>query len=165
MRKYGWLFAALILLTGCTAQQTFETVSDAYVQPAVSVQQLQMTLPQEAGLPAMESENGGSLYLCDEYTVTVQTLSSGDLTDTFRQLTGYTPQQLTVMERDSGGITRYEAVWSAAGEGADQVGRIVVLDDGSYHYAITVMAEAAAAGELTDTWNELMDGISLVSTG
>jgi VCBS repeat-containing protein len=58
---------------------------------------------------------------------------------------------------------RYESVWSAVGEGEDQVGRLVILDDGNYHYAVTVMAPAETAGELTKTWQKLLNS-AVIST-
>ena len=43
------------------------------------------------------------------------------------------------------------------------MGRAAVLDDGRYHYVLTVQADAARSGELTETWNQLFSGFSLES--
>lgn len=166
MKRCWMLLVLTLVLSGCGAQQTFETVSDVYDVPAMAqMQQVELSLPKDAAAASMENPDAGKLYLCDGYTLTVQTMEAGDLSRTLRQLTGYAKDQLTVIETQRGGITCYESVWSTAGEGGDHVGRAVILDDSHYHYAVTVMADCSAAGELTPVWQEILDSVKLVSTG
>lgn len=165
MKKYLIGIALALLLTGCSAQQTFETLSDVYDAPVMApAGQLELKLPEEAAAASMENPDAGKLYLCDGYTLTVQTLDAGDLNETLRQLTGYGKEQLTVMETKQDGFSRFETVWSAAGEGGDQIGRAVILDDGYYHYAVTVMADAQTAGDLTSVWQSVLDSATLSRT-
>ena len=42
-----------------------------------------------------------------------------------------------------------------AGEGGDRVGRCVLLDDGHYHYVLTVLMDAGLAGDLAESVNAL----------
>lgn len=157
-----WLVLA-VLLTGCGAQQTMETVADAYVQPvSATVQQVLVTLPEDAAAPVMESD-AGKLYLCDGYTLTLQTLQSGDLDKTLRDTTGFSRDELKLVETAQGDAKRYDCVWSAAGEAEDQVCRACVLDDGNYHYVLTATAGASEAGQLQQTWQELFRSFQLVS--
>ena len=164
MKKFVALTLLMMLLTGCGAQQTLETISDDYVQ-AVSAPLWQMVLdvPQDASVTVLQGEDRGKLYLCQDYTITVLTFASGDLHTTLRTLTGYEKENLTLMQTMQEDAKRYECVWSAAGEGGDQVARACLLDDGNYVYAVTVMAEESQAGELTDVWKELFDSFRLVS--
>lgn len=165
MKKCWVILLMALLLSGCAAQETFETLSDDYdISAMAQMQQLQLTLPEDAAVTTMENDETGKIYLCDGYSVAVQTMQAGDLNKTLRQVTGFSKEQLTVMQTRKDGITRYECVWSAAGEGGDQVCRAAILDDGSYHYAVTVMAEQAAAGQQTKTWQSILDSITL-STG
>ena len=165
MKKLWAVLILATLLAGCGAEQTFETVSDLNdVSAMVQMQQVELSLPEEAAAPSMENPDAGKLYLCDGYTLAVQTLESGDLDKTLRQLTGYGRSQLTLMQTNRNGIDRYECVWSAAGEDGDQIGRTVILDDGSYHYSVSVMSAADDAGELADTWQKIFDSVKLVST-
>ena len=60
------------------------------------------------------------------------------------------------------GFHRWDWVWTAAGEGGDAVGRAAVLDDGVYHYCVSVMAEAGEAGALETQWSALMGSIEVV---
>lgn len=164
MKKLGILLALVLLLSGCSVRDTFETVSDVYDVPVMAQQkQLELSLPKEASAAAMETPDAGKLFLCDGYTLSVQTMDAGDLDRTLRLLTGYGKDQLTVMQTKQGEITRYESVWTAAGEGGDQIGRAVILDDGSYHYTVSVMADAVDAGELTSVWQEILGSAKLVS--
>ena len=162
MRKLPAMFALLcLLLTGCGAKETFETVDDLYVQPAAQPQFLHLDMPEEAAVPTLEHEQTGSIYLCDGYTMTVQVLPGDSLDSTLSRLTGFTTDRLTLMHTKQADTDRYECVWTAAGEGDDQVGRLVILDDGNFHYAVTVMAPAETAGELTQTWQKLLNSAVL----
>lgn len=162
MKKLYLVWAALLLLlSGCAEPEHFETMADEYVMPQeIPVQQTRMLLDREA--VSFGWENGTDrIYLCDDFCVMVQTFSAGNLDDTIRSITGYRKENLTVMERESEGITGYECVWVSAGEGGDQVGRLLILDDGEHHYTLSVMADAEKAGELSDTWQLLFDSFAI----
>lgn len=161
--KKCWIIIAALLLSGCGAQETWETVADVYVQPvSADMQQLLVDVPQDAHAEAMQNDTGGKLYLCDGFTVSVQTLESGDLEKTLRTVTGYSREALTLIQTQQEDMKRYECVWTAAGEGETQVGRTCVLDDGNYHYAVTVMAGESQSGALAQTWQTIFDSVRLV---
>lgn len=165
MKKIVVVLFMALLLTGCSAQQTLETISDAFdVSAMAKTQQIQLSLPEEAAVESMENEDAGKLYLCDGYCVTVQTMDAGDLDRTLRQTTGFSKDKLTVIKTRTGDYSRYDCAWTATGEGGDQTCRGVVLDDGYYHYVVTVMADANKAGELSATWQHILDSASLIST-
>lgn len=162
MRNWFVLIVVALMLCGCGAQPVFETVNDDdSLMVSASVCPINLDLPKEAAKPVMQSADGGSLYMCDGYTLMVQTFSGGDLDETVRQLTGYTMDQLQRVRTQQDELTRYDLVWSSAGEGGDQVGRAVLLDDGLNHYAVSVMADADSAGELQTTWKKLLGSVSL----
>ena len=165
MKKWFVVVFAVVLLAGCGAQQTFETVDDVFgADNSVSAGTVKLSLPEEAATPVMESNAGGSLYLCDGYDLTVQTMDGGDLDRTLLQMTGYPADALQCMKTKPDGITRYDLAWTSAGEDGDLVARGVVLDDGAYHYVVTVMADAQVSGSLRGTWETLLESVSLVST-
>ena len=166
LKKCVFVLIIMLLLTGCSDRDTFETVSDVNAAPVLAVEnRLQVSLPDEAALASMEVDDGSKLYLCDGYIVTLQKLSSGDLDRTLRETTGFGRDGLMVMETAQGDWKRYECVWSAAGEGETQVCRAAILDDGCYHHIVTVMADYSSAGDLSNTWQHILDSASLVSTG
>ncbi len=163
--KKCWLFALLaVLLTGCSAVQTFETlgsISHAGGQTPAQAQ-VSLELPQEAAQDVFQGEQE-TLYACDDYTISLRTLTSGDWKATVQTLSGYSADRLTVLESASGQANRYDWVWTAAGEEGDMVCRGAMLDDGSYHYCLCVMAQADKAGQLSQEWNELFGSFHLES--
>lgn len=156
MRKCWIVLLVALLLSGCATSETFETVADELLQPVVSAQrEIVLTVPDGAAAEVMESEDGGKLYFCDGYTMTLQTLEGGDWSRTVEALCGYSPDALTVMETQDGSWKRQEWIWVSVGEGGEQLGRGAVLDDGSYHYCLTVMSDASEAASLEAEWDAL----------
>ena len=161
--KKCWIIIAALLHSGCGAQETWETVADVYVQPvSADMQQLLVDVPQDAHAEAMQNDTGGKLYLCDGFTVSVQTLESGDLEKTLRTVTGYSREALTLIQTQQEDMKRYECVWTAAGEGETQVGRTCVLDDGNYHYVLSAMAAESAAPALQEAWEDMFASCCLL---
>lgn len=161
MKKILIILLCSVLLSGCAAEDTFETVADEWVQSvAAPVRDVMLTLPEEAAAPVSAKENG-TLYQCDGYEIMLETLPSGDLDATLQNVTGYAREDLTVLETRSSGIKRYDLVWSCMGEAGELVGRACVLDDGDYHYVLSVLADAERAGEFEAEWNSLFSGYSL----
>ena len=155
-----------VFLTGCGAEPTFETVTDEYAQPVTAVmQQAALQLPDGAAAAVMQNEESGTIYFCNDYTLTLQTLAGGDLSATLLQTTGYPKDQLKLIKTQPGDYTRYDCVWACAGEGEDQVGRAAVLDDGSYHYVLTCMTGASCAQDLQDQWQAVFGSFCLTAPG
>lgn len=161
MKKLCLVAAVVLMLTGCGEPEDFETMSDVYEMPEpVNAQQTSMILDRETVSVGWE-DGEDKIYICDDFCVMVQTFSAGDLDATIRSITGYAKEKLMVMERTTEGVTSYECVWASAGEKGDQIGRMLILDDGNHHYALSVMADAEKAGELTETWQLLFDSFAI----
>jgi len=160
LKRIGILILAVIMLTGCSATQTFERIEDVYNFQEPQEREVLLTLPEDAAAQVLSSGNA-TLYLCDGYEVIQQVLPAGDLSATLRELSGYEKDRLSVIETGISDVTRYECVWSAAGENGDVVARAAVLDDGYYHYCLTVMAEAKTAGKLQQTWQQIFSSYAL----
>lgn len=141
--KTFWIWALLpLVFTGCAAQETFETIADEQVLPVMAQpREIAVQLPEEAAVPVLENEEQ-QVYLCEDYEIIIETMASGDLSGTVRALSGYEKEQLTVMETQWQEVGRYEFVWAAAGEEGDRLGRAVILDDGNYHYCMTLLRDA-----------------------
>ena len=159
------LFVILICalcLSGCGVEETFETVGDLWAAPAMAdAAQVKIKLPDSMEVSVMDNPDAGKLYICDDFSVIVQTLSGGDLARTVQSVTGYDKQKITIINTEKDDTQVYSCVWSAAGEGGDQICRAVILDDGVYHYAVTVMADYSLAASLEDVWNPLLDSVTL----
>ena len=161
MKKVCFLLVLLLLLTGCGSAGDFEPMQDVYAPVALSEPAaVELSFPEEAGMEVFAGESG-RIYLCDGYCIAVETLTGGSIDGTLRQLTGYGADSLTVLQRTDGVVQRYECAWTSAGENGDQVARAVVLDDGQYHYCVSVMADADEAGSLQAQWQGILSSVSL----
>ncbi len=161
MKKYVlWLVCAL-LLSGCGGEEVFETVADEWAAPVMAQpKQITVELPGEAALPAMESD-AGRIYLCEDYEICLQTLEAGDLNATIQSICGYSPEELTVVETSQEGAKRYDFVWASAEEAGERLGRAVILDDGSYHYTMTVLRDPDTTETSQTNWNSIFDSFRL----
>ena len=161
MKKYCLLLLMSLLLCGCKQQETMETISDEMLLPVMAQpKNIAVALPGEAALPVVEND-AGRIYLCDEYEIVLQTLDGGDLDQTMQTVSGMERDQLTMMETVTDDVTRYEFVWTSAGERGEQLGRGVILDDGSYHYCLSVLHNAEKADKSQINWNQVFGSFRL----
>lgn len=162
MKKLCWLLLPVLLLCGCSTEQALETVTDELLLNVMAPQkELSVKLPANAAKSVLAAEDGSELYFCEDYVLTLQTVPGGDLNRTTRNLCGYDRNRLMVMETGRHGVKRYDWTWTSAGEGGVQVGRAAVLDDGDYHYCVTVMADEAGSGRLDPQWDALFASLGL----
>jgi len=142
--KFIWIWALVALtMTGCAAAETFETVSDEVILPVMAQpREIVLELPQDAAAPVLENEER-QIYLGEDYELMVQILPGGDLDSTVRTLSGYEKETLTLIQTQWESVSRYDFVWACAGENGDRLGRGTILDDGTYHYCLTVLKDAS----------------------
>ena len=156
------LLVMVLFLSGCQGAMPSETVSDELlIVTDAPMAELVVALPENAAEQTMVGENGDRLYFCDGYSLCIQTLKGGDLSQSLRGLCGYGPEEVSPVKTVSDGYKRYDWVWVSASEDGDQLGRAMLLDDGIYHYCVSVMADAAKAGELKTQWDAIFTSVSL----
>ena len=159
VKRWGCICLLVILLSGCKAEETLETVSDEWIVPVMAKpREISVRMPEDLVLPVLEQE-GRQLYMGPNYEIMLETMAAGDLQATIRNLSGYEQEQLTILETDQGEWNRYEFVWTAAGEQGHRLGRAVILDDGDYHYCMSVLRDA---GESLVVWQDVFQSFSLV---
>lgn len=171
--KKIWLVVLLTLLfSGCSKDTSLETITDVPDTPVIAtMQKALIQLPPELSTPVLEDEKNGVLYLCDDYSVTVQTVQAGNLEQTIFNATGMEKDSLQIIKTQQGDTKRYQWVWSATGESGIRVGRGCVLDDGNYHYVLTALCDEEKAGQVQSAWKEIFASFRLtpereeVSTG
>ena len=161
VKRWLWMMVLAVLLCGCKAEETLETVSDEWIVPVMAQPKgISVRLPENTVLPVME-QDGRKLYMGQNYEILLETLAAGDLNDTIRTISGFEKEQLTVLQTGQGELDRYEFVWTATGERGELLGRAVILDDGNYHYVLTAMADAQDAGKLSQTWQTVFQSFGL----
>ena len=162
MKKVILLLLLTAMLTGCGAQETFETMDDMIPdKPAAVQQQFFVSLPDDAVTPTFQDESG-ELYVCQDYTITKQISAGTDVAGTVQNLTGQDMEDLQVIKTIHDAYDRYDFVWTAAGEEGLQLGRACILDDGSYHYALSTMTWEESTGELRQTVQDMFDSCKLL---
>ena len=161
--KKIWLCLLLpLVLSGCAAEETFETVADDIVQSVMAQpREITVSLPDGAVAPVLESDSE-QVYMAEDYEIVIETLSSGDLNATVQAVSGYEKDELTVMETQWGSVTRYEFVWASAGETGDRLGRAVILDDGDYHYCMSVLRDAETTRTSQVVWEDVFGSFALI---
>ena len=161
MKKWLLFLMMTAWLTGCAAEDAVETVADEILVPVMAQPRfICVDLPGETALPVVENQNG-RVYVCNDYEIVLQTMESGDLENTIRAMSGLPPEDLTVMAPLADGISRYDFVWAAAGEMGDQTGRGAVLDDGSYHYCLSVLSNAEGNEKSHINWESVFNSFCL----
>ena len=162
MKKIAMALLLSLLLSGCGAEETLETISDDIpLQPVLAAPaEISVRLPDNAVSPVLESDTE-QVYFCEDYEIAIETRSSGDLGSTITALTGFDPEQLTIMHTKTDAADRYEFVWVSAGEEGDRLGRGVVLDDGSYHYCMSVLRDAENPKKSQVVWSDVFSSFSV----
>lgn len=147
MKKWILWISLALLLGGCGGEETFETVADEAVLPVMAnPRQITVRLPQDMAEP-MTGSNGEQIYVCEDHEIIIETLASGDLNGTFRRICGYEKEDLTVMQTQWDAVSRYDFVWAVTGEEGDRLGRAVILDDGQYHYCMSILEDAGSEND------------------
>lgn len=162
MKRMIVLMTVLGLLSGCGAAETYELVTDEPVQQ-VSAQprEVHFFLAEETAMPAMETDSG-KLYLCGEYDVMSQIFDGGDLERTIRQVSGFSPNDLTVIQTESENVIKTEFVWTSAAEEGHRICRATILDDGNYHYVLSATVPAEKIEEYQEIWNGIFETFKLI---
>lgn len=151
----------MALLTGCAARETYETVEDEVIQSVMaSPKQILVDLPGDALAPVLETM-GEQVYLSHDYEIIIETLNSGDLEATVEAISGYPMEKLTLMQTQQDGIGRCEFVWASAGEYGDRLGRAVILDDGDYHYCMSVLRDTGEQGISQISWEDVFSSFRI----
>lgn len=159
MKKWLWMMVLSVFLCGCGAEETLETVSDEWVVPVMAQpREISVRLPEDVVMPVLE-QDGRRLYMGQDYEIMLETLDAGDLSSTIRTLSGYEQDQLTVLQTRQANTERYEFVWTAAGEQGHRLGRAVILDDGNYHYCMSVLRNA---GDTQVVWRDVFGSFAIV---
>lgn len=158
MKKWLWIPILGMLLAGC-GSETFETVDDEVVRGVIGYTP-RVAIEVEEGAMVLETE-GGTIYLCDGYDVSLQVFPSGNLENTAKEICGLESNQLNMVQSVREGWNCYTWVWCAMGENGELVGRCTVFDDGVYHYCISFLADAGDSQALIPAWNAIVDSLHI----
>lgn len=155
MKKWIIILMAVLLLCGCGREElpVMETIDPEACEQIAKPEpgQIGLMIPEQAISQTMTDSSGGQLYTWDAHTLQLQTLDGGNIRNTVNRITGFSMDDLTVMQYRKGDLTYYKTVWSTAGEEGAMVGRALIADDGVYHYCMSLISpEESDAGPVYD---------------
>ncbi len=162
MKTLWMIVLSALLLCGCAQEEVFETVADEWAAPVMAQpREVSIRLPDDAAAPVLESGTE-QVYLSQHYEIIMEQLPAGDVSATIQAMSGYERENLTVMTTNQEDVTRYEFVWASAGEQGDRLGRGVILDDGSYHYCLSVLRDADMEETSQIVWSDVFGSFTLI---
>jgi len=161
-----WLMGVTLMLVavlcGCNGE-LYEVVGDvSTIEPDITPQKVRFEVPKDENITVMNTDKG-VLYLGENYDISLQICPSGNLDQTMRAVTGYSRKQLAITELSEKNVDRYVCAWSAVSDEGELVGRCTILDDGRFHYCLTVLVKADMAGELRNTVDAVFADYSLAA--
>ncbi len=167
MKRAVVFLALAVILAGCTPgddQPVLETVGDAQALAAEKpvAGEICLMLPQEAVAQTMAQE-GIQSYQWEGYELRLETLDSGDIHGTLEQITGMDYDALTVMARSRSGMQVYETVYTSTAEDGLLSGRVMVADDGNYHYCVSLLS--AEEVDASGVYDQLRNTFSVRAPG
>lgn len=161
MKKLAMILVLCLIFSGC-GRAAWETVSDQILDvPREPAKLVHIAIPSGAAQTVLAGDDGEAVYFCDGYTICLANRESGDLNATLKWLTGLSREQLTLVERKEADCIRYDCAWTAAGENGQQVCRAEILDDGAYHYTVSVISEDENTEEFREAWEEIFQSFGL----
>jgi len=164
MRK--WIVSVMLVLaavfSGCSAE-VFEPMLDVYNSGEQGTPlKMQIELPDDAAFCVMSGDTG-TLYYGEHYEVSVETYPSGNISQTLYNVTGHKMEELTVMEIPVAQGNSYRCGWSAANDEGEQIGQCIIIDDGRFHYCLSVLADAEEADALRPVIRTVLNSYSFPS--
>ncbi len=158
MKSIALFLLLLVLLCGCGASPTFETLGDVQHEMPITQQKACVQIPENAEVFAQGETTG---WVLERYSVQLQTFEDGDLDEIMQTLCGFPAEELTVMASCTDGVQRYDWVWTAMSEEGETVCRAAILDDGKYRYCLIAEGTAEYAKEFHAQWNAIFSSFSL----
>ncbi len=140
------LFAGIVcfalLLSGCGAAETvWETVDDTLpVQVAAPADAYTMSFDVPVDAVASAFSDGGAQRVYaqkdGDYEISAETISAEGIDAVVRRLSGFSAEQLQIVQTRRFGMPEYQFAWYASGDEGGRLYRADVLMDGSYGYAL-----------------------------
>ena len=169
MKKAVFLTCALaLLLGGCAAAEpAWETVDDTVVLDAGSYLDSAYTMlfdvPADAREDALAAAAGRTVYTnaAGDYEIVGQTLLCADADTAVRRLSGFSPEELDVIETTRFGLPEYRFAWYTSGDEGGSLCRADVLLDGTYCYALTFSARESCGNTYDSTAQRVFATLSL----
>ena len=92
VKKALCLMFVCLLLGGCGAEETMETVADEWEEVLAPAREIRVSLPEEVAPVAEDA--AGAIYIASDYEICIQTMAGGDLDATVRSISGHAREEI-----------------------------------------------------------------------
>ena len=160
------LFLAALLLSGCGAEPVYETIGNVWEndEPVFAPAGMEFAVPEDAHMEVVEGSSGEKIYRIGDWELWTGTYSAGDLSATMEEITGLESGNLTVISRRVGAYDCHETAWTTTGEDGTWVARTAVIEEGGYHYALSMMVPQEDADQLGSFFSQVLASVNLAYT-
>ena len=157
-----WVLSVVLLmvLAGCSAAPTWETVEDIslpeIVQPAAY--EIQMALPDGAEL--LWETDSGKQYQLNHMEIESIRYYASDLDAAVEYVSGFAADRLDILETSRFGMPEYRFAWCSQTEEGARLYRADLVMDGSTCYAL-ICSAPEDAGEFHDQARQVFSSFGL----
>lgn len=163
LKKWISLILTTLLLSGCGAEPVYETIGDVWAndEPVFAPAGIEFAAPEDAQMEVMEGDSGEKIYRIGDWELWTGTYTAGDLSATLEEVTGLQSGNLTVISRQVGNYACHETAWTTTGEDGTWVAQTAVIEDGGYHYALSMMVPQEDADQLGRFFTQVLGSVNL----
>lgn len=163
------LIFSVLALGGCSARQetVWETVDDtgqtlqaSYLDEAYT---MQFDVPQDAVVQTFSGAAGKQVYeqTDGDYSIISEVLLCADADEAIRRVSGFEPEQLSVVETNRFGMPEYQFAWYAGSDEGGRLYRADVLVDDLYCYVLTFSVREGLGSTYDTTAKQVFASYSL----
>jgi hypothetical protein len=169
LKKWAWLPLCALLLAGCAAEPTWETVNDT-IEDAATVAalgeepyQIIFSVPMDAVLETFSQSDTRTVYTQadGEYEIEAMVLPTASIDEVVAELTGFAPDAVQTIKTERFSMPEYRFVWYSSSDEGGYLCRASVLTDAEYSYALVFSAREETGTTYRDCMNEVMDSFGL----
>ena len=157
---------AVLTLTGCAAEPTFETIGNVWDNPQVqdSPASIEFALPEDAQMEVMESNDTCKSYQIGDWMLWTEIHEGGDVRATMQTLTGMEAEALNITTHPLGQYQCHETAWAASGDEGEYVIRTAVIPHGQYHYCLSLKAPKEDSRSVGNFFSRILRNVYLNDT-
>ncbi len=169
MKKLLLFSLCALLLAGCAAEPTWETVDDTLESVAQTSAigeepfQIIFSVPMDAVLETFSQTDTRTVYTQadGDYEIEALVLPTSDIDEVIAELTGFSPDVVETIQTKRFEMPEYRFVWYSESDEGGYLRRADVLTDTEYSYALIFSAREETGTTYHACMNEVLDSFGL----
>lgn len=158
------LLITALVLSGCTAEPTFETIGNVWENSHAEElpASIEFGLPDDIVMEVMESDDNCRSYQIGDWMLWTEICNGGDIAATMKMLTGM--EDAEMISHPSGMYSCHETAWAVTEEEGEYVMRAAVIPKGAYHYCLSMKAPVEDARQMGEVFSQILENVYLNDT-